>query len=529
MVVVIDPQVAGISGDMMLCALADLGADQKRMIDGVCKSASLLKGCRGIDSMRFERTRRESVLALGLHLKPDSSGDIRDMPDASHKPDHALSSSAHRHDTVPTRKGTEMIDAIRRSTELLGLSDAASQYACKCVQILVQSESNVHGVPADSVEFHEASDVDTLVDVVGTAIAFDDLKLFEERICCLPVCVGGGHVEFSHGIMSNPAGAILEIFRHSKLPVRGSDAGCELATPTGACMLAALRPEPVAFYPHMRIGSVGYGAGMADHAGFANVLKIVRGPEMHAACTPSSIMSVAATVPAGCTVEHVCILETNVDDVSGEILGGLVEKIMDAGAKDVTLCPAITKKNRPSHVIAVMCDKALSGQIAGMIIAETRTLGVRVSDSERLVVSRAHHSANVHIGNRQFNVRYKLHHNSAMITDNHAKTDTARVHDTGDDDNDDDNDNDHKDSRHNHLFVPVRFKIEYDDIKKISKDLGIPACDVEAKLYGQLENTVENNAKDESGRTNTGGNDAECCGDGNNNNNNNNNGRTGGP
>ena len=117
------------------------------------------------------------------------------------------------------------------------------------------------------------------MDIVGITIALDDLQLFEEKIVCLPVSVGGGTVSFSHGTMSNPASAILQIFKNSNLNIKGNDSKEELTTPTGACILVNLTNNPVQYYPSMNIDSIGYGAGQKDFEGFSNVLKIIQGDE----------------------------------------------------------------------------------------------------------------------------------------------------------------------------------------------------------------------------------------------------------
>ena len=206
-------------------------------------------------------------------------------------------------ESVHERKGSEIKKAISDSVLAMGLSQKARTFAESCIDTLVSSESVIHGIPEESIHFHEASGIDTLVDIVGISIALDDLKLFDEKVFCLPVSVGGGSVTFSHGTMSNPAGAILEIFKNSNLIIKGNNANEELTTPTGACILVNLVHESVKFYPSMKINSIGYGAGQKDFDTFSNVLKIVRGSENNF------------------EIDSVKVLETNVDDVSGEVLG----------------------------------------------------------------------------------------------------------------------------------------------------------------------------------------------------------------
>ena len=437
MVLVIDPQVAGISGDMFLCALVDMGASGSAVIDGVRKSAAHLDGC-AIDSMEFRPTTKNGTSAVGLSL--ETKGGHRDGGSASG------GTSPH-----PARAGSEMLDAVRRSSAGLGLSDEARSYASACVEILIASESRVHGVTPDSAVLHEASDIDTLVDVVGTAIALDDLGLFGQRVVCLPACVGNGLVSFSHGTVSNPAGAILEIFGESGLQIVGSQAGRELTTPTGACMLAALSPEPASSYPCMLVESVGYGAGQADVEGISNVLKLVRGSEPRASAVTAASAAGQAFGHGGLRAERICMLETNVDDVSGEVLGSVVGRLMAAGAKDVSLFPGLTKKNRPTSLISVMCSEEASGHLAGLLMAETGTLGVRISVSERVVAQRRHLKTDATISGKKFEVRYKERLPGAPGP--------AGRHDTA-----------------------SGFKIESEDIQTVSEALHVPFRDAELLL-----------------------------------------------
>ena len=425
MVLVVDPQIAGISGDMFLCALVDLGADQRAVIDGVQESAAKFLDGSTMGAIEFRRTGRAGTSALELNIE---SHDPRDLSGA-----HGIQ-----------RSGADMADAIRRSAACLGLSDAASAYASGCIDILVRSESKVHGVDQDAVLFHEASDVDTIVDIIGTAIALDDLGLFDHRIVCLPVCVGGGSVTFSHGTTSNPAGAILQIFKEHKLWMRGSSADCELTTPTGACMLAALHPEAVSFYPHIRVNSVGYGAGLRAFEEFANVLKLVYGSEPHLATDASSLLGAPRT-------ERVCMLETNVDDVSGEVLGNIVGKVMDAGAMDVSIYHGLTKKNRPSSLVSVMCSPDASGRLTDMLISETGTLGVRISESERVVVPREVLCETVALSGKQFEIRYKKRRGRGA----------------------------------------AGFKIEFDDLKAVSDALNVPVREAESLLRREIEKRMD--------------------------------------
>jgi len=363
-VIVIDPQIAGISGDMLLCSLVDLGANKTKIINGIKLSKKFLSNSI-IKQIDFKKIDKHGIDATALFLEIDEN--------------------------VHERKGIEIKKAIVDLTQEIGLSDRAKIFAESCIDTLISSESKIHGLPIDSVHFHEASSIDTLIDIVGTAIALDDLGLFDEEIVCMPIAIGGGTVTFSHGTMSNPASAILEILKNSKLFIHGGLVSDELTTPTGASILVNLSKTAVGYYPLMQINSIGYGAGAKNFDGFSNVLKIVKG-----------------TQTQNFQSDSVKILETNVDDTSGEILASTIEKIMNSGAKDVSIYHGITKKGRPTNLITVICDDASLHDIMDILVIETGTLGIRVTTSNRFIVPRTHHDAKLILDGKEFIVKYKV-------------------------------------------------------------------------------------------------------------------------
>jgi len=402
MVLVIDPQIAGISGDMLLCSLVDLGADKNKIFDGIKKAEKFLSGS-SINKIDFQKIQKHGVEALQLILEIDED--------------------------IHERKGTEIKKAIIDSILAIGLSEKAKLFAESCIDTLISSESKIHGISEDSVHFHEASSIDTLVDIVGITIALDDLALFDQKIVCLPISVGGGSVTFSHGIMSNPASAILEIFKNSNLIVKGNSANEELTTPTGACILINLAINSVNYYPQMKIDSIGYGAGKKDFETFSNVLKLVLGSEDNF------------------EIDTVKILETNVDDVSGEILGNLIEKLMSKGARDVSIYNGISKKGRPTNLVSVICTEENVDEILDILVMETGTLGIRISDSNRFIIPRIIRTVSISLNGQSFDVHCKYYSYK-------GKTD---------------------------------FKLEFDDLKKISTDLDKSIKETESLLRKEIE------------------------------------------
>lgn len=381
MVVVIDSQVAGISGDMLLSALIDIGAKKSKVIDGIHIAENYLTGSR-IQKIDFGSITKHGIKAMELLL---------DIKENTHE-----------------RKGIEIQECILLTSDKIGLSEKAKIFAKESIKSLINAESKIHGEPVESIHFHEASSIDTVVDIVGSAIALDDLNFFSDDIVSTPVAVGGGMLDFSHGIVSNPASAILEIFRGTEITISGGQVKEEITTPTGASLLVNLADKCSEFYPSMKVKSIGYGAGKKNFDGFANVLKIVHGENTNQFQQDS-----------------VQILETNLDDVSGEVLGHMIDKVISSGAKDVTVAPAITKKGRPTHLVSVICDSSAVNNILNTLVSETGTLGVRVRSSARYIVPRTIITVPVTIHGKSFSIKCKIVNREGMAK--HFKVESLDV------------------------------------------------------------------------------------------------------
>ena len=383
MVLVIDAQIAGISGDMLLSSLINMGANKSRVINGVHSAEEYFKGSK-IVKMDFEKVNKYGTSATHLILE----------------------TSENHHE----RKGIEIQECILSTSDKVGLSEKAKVFAKESIRSLLHAESNIHGEPLESVHFHEASSIDTVIDIIGSAIALDDLKLFEDEIISTPVAVGGGTLTFSHGTVSNPASAILEIFRNSNMIICGGQTKQELTTPTGASLLVNLTNRCSEFYPAMTIKSIGYGAGSKDFEGFPNVLKIVRGESVNEL-----------------QLDTVQILETNLDDISGEIVGHMIDKLIANGAKDVTVTAGITKKGRPTNLVSVICDSSITNRLINILISETGTLGVRIRSSSRYIVPRVVVSIPISIQERSFTVRCKIVKHNEVVKHFKVESDEIRA------------------------------------------------------------------------------------------------------
>jgi pyridinium-3,5-bisthiocarboxylic acid mononucleotide nickel chelatase len=364
MVLVIDAQIAGISGDMLLSSLVDIGANKSKVIDGIYSVEGHLKGSK-IVKVDFDKVVKHGIHATCL----------------------VLETSENHHE----RKGIEIQECILSTSDKIGLSEKAKVFAKESIRSLLYAESNIHGEPLESVHFHEASSIDTAIDIIGSAIALDDLKLFSDEIISTPVAVGGGTLTFSHGTVSNPASAILEIFRGSDIIIHGGQVKEELTTPTGSSLLVNLANKCSEFYPTMKIKSIGYGAGSKDFDDFSNVLKIVKGESTNEF-----------------QLDNIQILETNLDDVSGETIGYMIDKLIANGAKDVTVTGGITKKGRPTNLVSIICEPSITNSLIGILVSETGTLGVRIRSSSRYVVPRIIVSVPITLQRKNFTVRCKI-------------------------------------------------------------------------------------------------------------------------
>ncbi len=213
------------------------------------------------------------------------------------------------------------------------------------------------------------------------------------------VAVGGGLTKFSHGTIPNPTNAILEIFKVFEIPVRGGPIDTELTTPTGASMLVNLNPERITNYPEFIPEQIGYGTGTKKFDEIPNILRVSIGR--------TDLFSNIQT-------DAVTVLETNIDDINGELMGNLIDKIStakDAAVKDVTVINGITKKNRPTYILKVICSDEIEKKVAEIIFQETGTLGIRKSRVERYLLKRFNLLIPIKIEEENFVVNVKISKN----------------------------------------------------------------------------------------------------------------------
>jgi len=274
----------------------------------------------------------------------------------------------------------------------LNLDPRANSFLLNSLKTLINAETRIHGKPVEKIHLHEASSIDTFVDLIGCSVALENLKIFDSRIVTTHISVGSGLTDFSHGTVANPTNAVLEIFRGRSFVLSGNNLG-EITTPTGASMLVNLASECVDYYPKFVPIKIGLGNGQKEFHTYPNILRVIIAKD---------------PINSKTNYEDVVLLETNIDDLSGEILGNLIEVIMKEGAKDVTVIPGITKKNRPVHILRIITDRLKINDIAEKIYIESGTSGIRIQDMNRIALFRNIITMPISVKNKTYNVRVKI-------------------------------------------------------------------------------------------------------------------------
>jgi uncharacterized protein (TIGR00299 family) protein len=384
---------SGISGDMFLGALLDLGVDARKLerelkklkLDGyhlrvTRKQKSGIEGVKfdvrladhhDLKSVRYadphEHCGGESPCSLHIH---------EDLHDHDHDHHHSHEHShahAHSHHHDDSRNFSEIKKLIARSK----LSRWVKQKAVAVFQRLADAEGKIHGLPPDEVHFHEVGAVDSIVDIVGACLALE--LLGKPRVVASPVTEGVGWVDCAHGRFPVPAPATLAILGARGIGVTQCDEPHELVTPTGAALLAEFVESfgPMTGLVPERIG---FGLGSRDNKTRPNVLRAILSTK-HETRNPKPETNDGET-------DTIAVLETNLDDLNAEILGNFVEQAFAAGALDVFHTPIQMKKNRPGVLLTVLCAAADADRFSEMMLCETSAFGVRRTTAERRKLKR---------------------------------------------------------------------------------------------------------------------------------------------
>lgn len=390
----------GISGDMTVAALLDLGADRQvleKVLAGIPADGFSIKVSRvkkaGLDLCDFdvildsehENHDHDMNYLYGSdhhhdsdhhyehghghehHHEHDHEHEHEHHHEHDHKHDHEHHHEHEHHHSHAHRGLPEIIDILDRTP----MTDGARKLAKKIFDIIADAESKAHGVPRDEVHFHEVGAIDSIVDITAVAVCLDNLGYPDSLGCVVrELCEGTGSIRCQHGMLPVPVPAVANIVTASGLKLHITDMKGELVTPTGAAIAAAIRTTdrlPVSF----RIERVGLGAGKRAYE------------------RPSFLrtMIIEEDEPAYIT-DEVVALETNVDDSTGEAMGFTLDRLMKAGARDAFFQPVYMKKNRPAYLLTVICDEEKQGEMEDIIFRETTTIGIRSRRMERHILPR---------------------------------------------------------------------------------------------------------------------------------------------
>ena len=375
----------GISGDMTVAALLDLGADQEK----------LLKVLEGIPGHGFKaqvsRVKKSGIDCCDFNviLDEEHDGHDHDMEylygHLEGEGEHPAHTHSHDHDHEHHHDHDHHHDhghghhhhhtGMREIRDIIGnleMTEGARDLALRIFEILAQAESEAHGVPADEVHFHEVGAIDSIVDIVAAAVCFDDLGI--RNVAVTGIAEGSGTVRCQHGILQVPVPAVANIAKAHRLPMRFTPRKGELVTPTGAAIAAALMTRgelPERFV----IERTGLGAGKREY-------------EIPSILRAMVIEPCEEVKKAGHEADTVWKLECDIDDSTGEQLGYALEKLYQEGAREAHFAPVFMKKNRPGWELTVICDKEHLEKLEDVIFSQTTTIGIRRQEMERTVLTR---------------------------------------------------------------------------------------------------------------------------------------------
>ncbi|MGB9938569.1 nickel pincer cofactor biosynthesis protein LarC [Methanosarcina sp.] len=374
---------SGAAGDMILGCTLDLGADRKTVKELIEASVNV--------SVEIKEVIKKGIKALDVRINVPEKEPVRTYP--------------------------ELVDVVKAA----GLPHNVKASVLDIFLKLAEAEASVHGQSdLEKLHFHEVGQSDALADIIGSSAAIHSLNC--DSVYCTPVNVGSGTIACAHGVLPVPAPATLELLRKGKFYFRGGTEQKELLTPTGAAILAHFA-RPLETFPQGRVISIGYGAGDSELAG------------------PNVLQGVLSELDSCLIPDIIEVLETNADDVSGEVLGNLFEELLAMGARDVAILPATMKKGRPAHIIKVIAKPEDTAKLARKIIIETGSLGVRVIPTRhRLMAARR-------IEPVKFEVEGQVYETAVKIA---------------------------RDSE----GVLLNISAEFEDCKKIAKTSGIPVKEV---------------------------------------------------
>lgn len=324
---------AGASGNMILGGLVALGIDKEKLIEQI-----KLLNISGFE-IEFTTVDKSGISAIHADVK------------VPHE-------HAHRH--------------LHHIEKIINDSDLADKIKQRAIQIftrLAEAEAKIHGIDLQKVHFHEVGAMDAIIDVVGACIGFEMLGI--EKFACSKIHVGSGFAKMAHGKFPIPPPAVAELLHG--IPIYSTEIQGELCTPTGAAIISTLS-ENYGEINDLNTEKIGYGAGTRDYKDFPNAIRLIVG----------EVESREARVVS----RKLVILETNLDDISPQVLGFVMDKAFELGALDCWFTPIQMKKNRPATMISILCEPKNRQKLTELLYLETTTLGIRVREIERECLER---------------------------------------------------------------------------------------------------------------------------------------------
>ena len=444
--VLIDVNTAGTSGDMFLSALVDFLGEDDALLP---VAASLLIYD---PSLRVRFTTKTEGDQSGVRLEVSKDSGMRFSP-------------------------TDLIEMLDAIAEELELSPPAKQIAQKALNEIMQAESRAHETPIDKLHLHETGSVDTILDLIGTAYLMQRSSLLvDTKIIATHVAVGSGIIQTEHGPLEVPVPAVAEILVANEVPFIMGEAKTEVLTPTGAALLVTLASEFVESSEGFMVKPQGIGFGSRDLGDVTNRMRVIVGEFVDEKAKPKPKKPAKKAPPKkepakkkavpkkkkedrtamidSWSADEVVVIETNVDDIDGEVMGTMFDTLLSGGlAYDVVMIPAYGKKNRPAYVVKVIAAKAGLQNIAEIMIKHLGTLGIRYTTWDRLKAARETIVCKMEIEGMEFMVRVKV-------------------------------------SRGVDGSI-INIKPEADDVMKVSKETGIPVRELKPRIAMQAHAITE--------------------------------------
>ncbi|MDO4602402.1 MAG: nickel pincer cofactor biosynthesis protein LarC [Eubacteriales bacterium] len=364
---------SGISGDMTVAALLDLGAD-RNVLQNTLKSLPLT-GYR----TEIKQVKKSGIEACDFHVILDKEYENHDhdmgylhghehYEEGSHGHEHGGEMEyVYEHEKHSHHHIHRGIKEIKEIIHAGSLTENAERLAVKIFTILAEAEAKAHNVPAEEVHFHEVGAVDSIVDIVAVAVCMDNLKITE--VIIPELWEGKGTVRCQHGILPVPVPAVLNVAAQNGLKIKITEVQGELVTPTGAAIAAAIRTKE-RLPEHFSVRKTGIGAGKRQYE------------------CPGILRAMLITEKEAEKEDTICKLEANIDDCTGEALGYTMKCLMETGAKDVYYVPAFMKKNRPAWILNVLCKEEDREKLEQIIFRETTTIGIRRTEMKRTILER---------------------------------------------------------------------------------------------------------------------------------------------